>query len=237
MNTAYPIAKELSVAETVLSYSACAAVFQRHKIDFCCKGNVSIEQAAHEKGIDLALLLAELDGAIHHRSPTAMDPRDLSTPALVAHIISKHHAYLRDALPFILRLSDKVARVHGAHEPRLLDLDQATRKIASALLPHLDEEETVLFPHLMTVNAIDPKVIADELASMLDEHLEVGALLAEIRHLTDDFTPPEWACTSFRTLYSELTTLETDTLTHVHLENHALMPRFATTPATTRNAA
>jgi len=231
MNTTQPIAKDLTVAETVLAYSSCAPVFQRHKIDFCCKGNVSIEEAARDKAVDLTLLLAELDDAIHHRSPSAVDPRKLSTPALIAHLISKHHTYLRNALPFILRLSDKVARVHGEHEPRLLDLDVATRKIAAALLPHLDEEETVLFPHLMTVNAIDPKVIADELASMLDEHLEVGALLAEIRHLTDDFSPPEWACTSFRTLYSELTTLETDTLTHVHLENHALMPRFAPSDA------
>jgi regulator of cell morphogenesis and NO signaling len=39
--------------------------------------------------------------------------------------------------------------------------------------------------------------------------------------------PPEWACTSYRTLLSELAALEGDVLRHVHLENHVLMPRFA----------
>lgn len=222
----YPISQDLTVAETVLSHSSCAPVFQRHKIDFCCKGHLSIAEAASTRGVDLDLLLAELDEAISQRQPGAIDPARLSTPALIAHLISRHHAYLREAIPFILRLSDKVSRVHGAHEPRLVVLDQVVRSLAAALLPHLDQEEEILFPQLMS-RSPDRALLERELAAMFDDHLAVGAMLHEIRHLTDDFTPPSWACTSFRTLFSELHTLEGDTLTHVHLENHALMPRFA----------
>ena len=36
------------VAKVVLEHSECAEVFQRHRIDFCCRGDMSIEQAASE---------------------------------------------------------------------------------------------------------------------------------------------------------------------------------------------
>ena len=39
---------------------------------------------------------------------------------------------------------------------------------------------------------------------------------------------PEWGCSSYRVLMSELEALEGDVLRHVHLENHVLMPRFVT---------
>ena len=56
---------------------------------------------------------------------------------------------------------------------------------------------------------------------------EVGALLEQIRDVTEGFEMPGWACTSYRTLFSELEQMEGDIHRHVHLENHVLMPRFA----------
>lgn len=216
---------QLSVAETVLSHSSCAPVFQRHKIDFCCRGHLSIAEAAEDRHVELSSLVAELEAAIDHRGPVTFDARKLSTPALIAHIIGRHHAYLREAMPFILHLADKVARVHGSHNPRLPDLARHVHAIAGALMPHLDQEEQVLFPALMGAHP-DRELVARELAAMVEDHLLVGSLLAQIREAADEFTFPEWACNSYRTLFAELENMETDILTHVHLENHALMGRF-----------
>ncbi len=88
----------------------------------------------------------------------------------------------------------------------------------------------VLFP-AMTAGKADEALIARELASMHKEHLRVGELLTCIRTLADDFTVPDWACNSYRTLIRELAALEMDTFLHVHLENHVLMPRFVPAPA------
>lgn len=54
---------------------------------------------------------------------------------------------------------------------------------------------------------------------------EVGALLEQIREESYGYTVPEWGCSSYRTLFADLATLETDTLRHVHIENHVLAPR------------
>jgi regulator of cell morphogenesis and NO signaling len=219
--------RQQPVASVVLDHSECAQVFQRHRIDFCCQGEQSIEAAANARKVDVDALLAELSRAIaDRRGDRQDDPRVLSTPRLVAYIVSKHHEYLRKALPFIQALATKVSRVHGDHNPKLRHLEAAVQEISAALLPHLDDEEQSLFPAL-TAQEPDPAAIASQLASMQDEHLAVARLLERIRAASDEFTLPEWACNSYNTLFSELRQLESDVFTHVHLENHVLKPRFA----------
>ena len=62
---------------------------------------------------------------------------------------------------------------------------------------------------------------------MMEDHLTVAKILQSIRTASDDFTLPEWACNSYRALFSELKQMESDVFTHVHLENHILLPRFS----------
>lgn len=209
-----------TVATLVLDHSGSAEVFQRHRIDFCCKGGMTIEAAARERGVDLASLLAELQQALSAREGGRDDPRALSTPRLVEHLVSTHHAYLRRALPFVEALALKVHRVHAEHDPRLAELEAAVVELVEALEPHLDDEEQSLFPAILRGDEVAP-----QLAAMQVEHLAVAKLLERIRSVTSDFSVPGWACTSYRTLFSELEALEHDTFTHVHLENHVLAPR------------
>jgi regulator of cell morphogenesis and NO signaling len=99
------------------------------------------------------------------------------------------------------------------------------RELSDKLLPHLDDEERDLFPHMLA-EPLDAPLVRRELASMREEHLVVGELLERLRGATDDYRRPEWACNSYGTLFTELEQLETDVLVHVHLENHELLPRF-----------
>lgn len=218
-----------TVATVVLEHSETAEVFQRHRIDFCCRGERSIEVAARDRGIAPVDLVKELRRAIEDRRGAAQsgpNMQELSTATLVDHIVDKHHGYLRKTLPFLVPLGKKVARVHGEHNPKLLALRDAVEELAEALLPHLDEEEQDLFPALRATTGVAAGDAARQLASMMEEHLEVATLLERIRDATDDFTIPDWACGSYRTLFGELQAVERDTFTHVHLENHVLRPRF-----------
>jgi regulator of cell morphogenesis and NO signaling len=215
-----------TVARAVLEHSECAAVFQRHRIDYCCKGGRSIAAACQDRGIDERIVLADLQRAIDGRSGDA--PRDvarLSAPALIAYIVSTHHDYLRQALPFVRALAAKVARVHGEHQPRLRDVDAIVAELAAALEPHLEQEEAVTFPAMLRPES-NRALIAVEVSAAREDHAAVGALLARLRAAADDFAPPDWACTSYRTLFAELEALEADVLQHVHLENNVLLPRF-----------
>ncbi len=215
-----------SVAQIVTSHAVAARVFQKHGIDYCCHGDVSVPSACAERQLDPEALFAELDALVPTGADAAdADPRTLSTAALIARIIDRHHEYLRRALPYVAPIAAKVAKVHGGHDPRLVEVHAAFTALADALGPHLDEEEAVLFPALMARRP-DAALVQREVERMMVDHLAVGDLLARIRTLSDDFTTPEWGCNTYRVLMAELNALEADILRHVHLENHVLVPRF-----------
>lgn len=214
------------VAQVVAEHPACARLFADHKIDFCCHGDVAVADACTARGLDVEDFLARLRAtASAPREDAAPDATEASTPELIAHLVSRHHAYLRRALPEVEPLVAKVAHVHGRHNTKLEELLHEVRELRAELEPHLDDEESDLFPMLMSRSS-DRAQIATRLAEMRTEHERVGRALGRIRVLSDDFAVPDWACGSYRRMMSELETLEEDTLRHVHLENHVLMPRF-----------
>jgi len=216
-----------TVAHLVLDHPECASTLARHRIDYCCGGDTSLASALADGGLDAGAVVTELERAItDRREPSGVDPSALSTDALLAYIVEKHHAYLRDALPFVRALAAKVGRVHGGHNPKLTELDEIVTELDAALVPHLEAEEQTLFPALLAAE-VDRTFVARELAAMREEHLAVGRLLSRMRSATEDYRLPEWACNSYRTLFAELARLEADVLTHVHLENHVVSPRFA----------
>lgn len=209
------------VAELVTAHPETAVVLQRHRIDFCCRGARPLREWCEDRGIDLAVISRELDEAIAARTPGTDDPSALSTPALIERIVDRHHKYLRDALPFLVPLAAKVARVHGDKDANLHEVRTLVEDLDAALRPHLDDEEAKLFPPIVRGEAPP----AGELDAMRKEHLEVGAMLERLRDAARDFVVPAGACGSWTTLLRELESLERDVLVHVHLENHILAPR------------
>jgi regulator of cell morphogenesis and NO signaling len=57
------------------------------------------------------------------------------------------------------------------------------------------------------------------------EHEKAGELMFEIEALTNNFTPPEDACASYRVLFQNLEGFQNDLHKHVHLENNILFPK------------
>ena len=84
------------------------------------------------------------------------------------------------------------------------------------------KEEQVLFPMIIDGNgamAMGPVNV------MMHEHESAGDALKRIRILTDDYQPPDGACTTWRALWHGLGVLETELHQHIHLENNILFPR------------
>ena len=90
------------------------------------------------------------------------------------------------------------------------------------LLPHMQKEELVLFPLIRGGRGM---LAGGPITVMHVEHEEVGALLRQIRALTDDFTAPDGACGTWRALWQGLADLEADLHEHIHLENNILFPK------------
>jgi regulator of cell morphogenesis and NO signaling len=211
------------VADIVSADPRTGRVFEGLRIDFCCGGRVPLADACAARGLDAREVLSALASATAGSASRERDPRGASTIAIVATIVDRHHAYLREALPELVRMAEKVSRVHGDKDANVARLGERVRALAEALLPHLDREEQVLFPILLAPGAAGA---AAEIEAMRDDHDAVGAALRELRALTGDYAVPAWGCATVRALWAALEELEGDVHRHVHLENNVLAPRF-----------
>lgn len=204
-------------------------MFERFGIDYCCGGTTPLETACADRGLDVAEVIAALE---EPRDVEAEDIDWTSVPVaeLCEHIVDRHHAYLREELPLLSTLVDKVARAHGDAHPELLGVKGTFAALAGELEQHMVKEEQVLFPACVALEQGSASnfpfgSVENPIAMMLHEHDEVAAGLARRRDLTGAYRPPADACNSYRAMLDRLQVLETDTHRHVHQENNVLFPR------------
>ena len=217
------------VAAIAAAAPATIAVFQRYRLEFCCGGRIPLADACAAAGLDTNAVLADLVAACSAEEPD-VDWRTRPLSALVTHIQQRYHRPLRDELPRLTAMMDKVASRHGQRLPDLLELHATFETMKAELLDHMAKEDAVLFPAVVALDQDqgdhEPwRWIAQPIEVMEAEHASAGTALARMRALTVDYTPPPDACPTFRGLYFGLAQLESDMHRHVHLENHILFPR------------
>jgi regulator of cell morphogenesis and NO signaling len=172
-------------------------------------------------------------GALQNTRAAGVEDADwtaASVAELCTHIVDHHHAYLRDELPRLRALVDKVARAHDDAHPELADVETTFAAVANELEAHMDREEQVLFPACVALEegavAVFPfGTVENPIRAMLHDHDEVAAGLARLRLLTNGYEQPGDACNSYRAMLDRLHTLEVDLHRHVHEENNILFPR------------
>jgi regulator of cell morphogenesis and NO signaling len=223
------VSGDARVADLVLERPSRSRVFERFGIDYCCGGKKALAAACADRGVDLD----EVTMALDDPGPAEADDVDWRCrplSELCDHIVNHHHAYLRDELPPMRLLVDKVATAHGSAHPELLDIRATFAATADELEQHMVKEEQVLFPACVALEAGDEAGFAfgsveNPIGVMLHEHDEVAAGLVELRALTHSYEVPGDACASYRSMLDRLHTLEVDTHRHVHEENNVLFPR------------
>ncbi|MEF2964505.1 iron-sulfur cluster repair di-iron protein [Paenibacillus sp. M1] len=225
--------KEDLVRDIVLGFPKSADYFRRRKIDFCCGGNRSLQAAAAERGIEAEELVADLTelAAAHPQAEERDAWEEADSRSLIEHIVNKHHAFLREELPELQKSVTKVARVHGEHDPHLLEVQQLYGQLRDELLEHTAKEEAEVFPKMINWELGQEEEVLGKLRSAIDEledeHEGAGRILKRLRDITGDYQPPAHACTTYRTTYARLEELEGMTFTHIHLENNILFPRYS----------
>lgn len=230
-----------TVREVALNIPGATRVFEKLGIDYCCGGNKPLEKACGEANLELQQVIDSLESAAaeHQQRNTADLQREDWQIAplgdLLVHIENTHHKYVKAEIARVRSLLDKVCNVHGAAHQELVRLRVDFHALAQELSTHMMKEEMVLFPYiermeesLLSGEPILPAPfgsVENPVAKMVHEHDSAGNLLRNMRALSNGYTPPEGACTSYKALYSALAEFERDLHQHVHLENNILFPR------------
>ena len=228
-----PPTPETTLSAIALRSDTHATVLDRYKLDFCCRGSRSLEEACRGAGLDVDRVLAELTAEATAREEVRSADVDWRrTPdELIDFIVSTHHEYTRAAFARLGPLVIKVAGKHGDRHPELTRVAATYEELAADLGPHMMKEERVLFPCIRALGApagAPPApfgTVRNPVQMMMREHDRAAELLAALAAATADFSPPEDACASFRALYTGLAELRLDLLKHISLENNVLFPQ------------
>lgn len=220
-----------TIADLVTERPGRSRVFEKFRLDYCCQGGRSLEQACQAVGQDLTQVLAALEAFDSADQTEEPDFGNMTPSELCDHIVATHHAYMKEEVPALAELVDKVARVHAENHTWLGQLRRITLDLFQELESHLMKEERVLFPMIKELEAASatPQFHCGSIDSPIHvmemEHDGAGEALAKMRKLTNDFTPPEGACNSFRALLERLEVMEYDLHRHIHKENSLLHPK------------
>lgn len=226
---------EATLKEIVTRDFRAAAVFERFSLDFCCTGGMTIDEACEAKGVKKELVIAEVHALSPHQGAGEQAVQTMTLNALINHIVSTHHAYVRTMIPVLATHTQKIATVHGGNHPEVIDIAAGFARVAEELQHHMMKEERMLFPYLVALAEAaqsnspihrPPFGSARNPIRMMEaEHQAAGDELYEIRRLSSEYAHPPDACTTFKVTYRELQEFERDLHRHVHLENNILFPK------------
>lgn len=222
------------IGELVAQNYKTASVFKKFKIDFCCNGNRTISEACERKNIDASVLINELKNTVINQEQN-IDFNHWELDLLADYIEKTHHRYVVAKIDEIKPFLNKVARVHGDHNPELKEIEILFNESALELTQHMQKEEVILFPFIR--NMVKAKInqtaipaphfgtVENPIAMMKHEHQNEGERFEKISELSNNYTPPSHACNTYRVTFSLLKEFEENLHQHIHLENNILFPK------------
>lgn len=224
---------EQTLASIVSGNHQAVPVFEKYHLDFCCKGKRTLAEACSEKGLAVNTVAEELLKRMQAEQASTFPFNSMNAEQLISYILIKHHFYVKQAMPSILSHLERVAQKHGDRFPYMVEVFGLFKEVGEEMTSHMQKEEMILFPRIKEIESLssigqrrsfNEGYISGPIHVMEMEHDHAGELLYKIRQLTNSYTPPADACTTFRVSLAELKEFEEDLHNHVHLENNLLFP-------------
>jgi len=209
-------------------------VFEKLRIDFCCGGDLSLEEACKRQKVNADEILLSLKNLIGSSQTDNDRIHSLPLDQLIDHIIKVHHSYVVESIPILQKYLHKITDVHGTNHPELAEVEDSFNQAAANLLQHMEKEEGILFPiikEMLSAKAGGTEyegshcgTVQSPISVMKQEHEAEGDRFELMSVLTNNYTLPADACNTFSYSYQKLQEFEQDLHRHIHLENNILFP-------------
>ncbi|MFZ0213619.1 MAG: iron-sulfur cluster repair di-iron protein [Candidatus Acidiferrales bacterium] len=229
--------------DIALSSPAARQVLEDAGLDYCCGGGKSLHEACLHADVPAEDILKRLRENSRDINPDDANWTSAPLSDLMRHIRERHHRYVREAIPRIRTLLEKVGAKHGEKHLEIKGIQTLFIEVGQEMIMHMQKEEQILFPYIdalerakITHGSVEPpffQTVANPVQAMMQEHDSAGNLVKQIRKASFEYTPPADACTSYKALYQDLEGFEADLHQHVHLENNILFPRAVEMEAAT----
>ncbi len=209
-----------TVGELAATMPGATAVFRKFKLDFCCRGDVALGEAAEQRGVDADDVERELRAL---EASSVAPPETWESEKLIDHILVRYHQTHRRELRELVELARKVEAVHADHPQAPRGLTDLLQQMQGELEIHMKKEELILFPAMQGRSG---RGLDAPIGQMRHDHADHGERLQQLQDIAGGFALPEGACRSWQALYCGAAKLAADLMDHIHLENNVLFPRY-----------
>ena len=212
-----------------------ATIFSKYGIDFCCKGQRTIDEVCSKMNLNEPQLLRELNAVLATKNDTENDFDSWSLDVLIDYIEKNHHRFVEEKTQILIPFLDKLCSIHEDNHPELFEINQLFKDSAQELASHMKKEEMILFPFVKEmINATKShgtigkpffETVKNPISAMMNEHDAEGERFRTIAALSNNYRTPEDACNTYRATYAMLQEFEQDLHKHIHLESNILFPK------------
>lgn len=209
-----------------------ADVFEKYQIDFYCRADRPLSEAAREKGLDPGRLSQEISQETSGTPDPSADYNRWPLDELADYITRTHHRYSEQQTAVLKPLLAGLAQDFGKEQPELGQIKTIFDEIAGEMAMHMKREELMLFPFIrgmVKAEKEDQPVKAspggNRVEAFIHEHDAQKAAFDTIAGLTNHYLPSEDSDGRYRDAVEGLKAFETDLHKHLHLENNILFPK------------
>ena len=208
-----------------------AAVFDRLGLDYCFQGQRLLSVACAAAGLHAESIFDLIDMPGHPGADGAGLGGD---PLALVEDILTHHRYLRHEMPALVTLAAEVVSTDEGRHRELVQLHELVTALWAELEPHLDAEETVLFPAICRLQGGERDLMYGPVRTMIRdmtaEHERVGDLFGTLREASHGYTAPADGGEGYRSFSERLAHLATGTHLQIHKENNMLFASIGPLP-------
>lgn len=225
------IKKNMSLAEIVKEFPGAIDIFNENKLDYCCGGKKTLEEALDGKEINIDDFVKKLNAqkeeyVSNQENKLNTSIYTLNVKDLIVHIEDSHHIGERDLLHKLDELVNKILIVHYEHHSEeLIKVHHLFSDLKKELEEHFVKEEQLVFPLMKESDGNNEKLLS-LIQELKDEHEAAGEIIKQLQVVTNNFQAPQDACPTYILTYQNLKNLIDDIFVHIYSENSVLFAKF-----------
>jgi len=224
-----------NIADIVRNDYRTAEVFREYGINYCCTGNLPLQDVCSQKKlayVDVVRKLNQVSQAVN--LPLDLQFHKWRTDFLIDYIVNIHHAYLRHVLPALERDLQDFLSKHEGRYPQLKNIQAALAAISVVTSTEYQQQEDVLFPYIKQIysayrrqesyGSLFVRTLRKPMTLSGNSQEQLDYYLSSLRALTDNYRVWDGRCSGYNVLMKRLHELDNQLVLHKHLENNILFP-------------
>ncbi len=208
----------IPLAELLTAYPDIATVLQTYHIDVHENQYTNVAQLLHNKNLPREVFLTELQKVLITSACSHYKKADVKT--ITHDIVKRFHEPHRAQIYELISDARYVEKKYAEHGGFPQGLTALLIAFFDDLTNHMDQEELFLFP---TLEAAGNFNMFSQLALAHHSHDRHINMMAELKSITRNFTPPSDASVQWQELYENLLEFVLQLNMHIAVENQLLL--------------